>query len=519
MSAVVDENQPPPQPVSNENTEGEKESQPTAETQPVGETVVSEPKEKTTVSESAEKPTPEKTKSVVIDELKPTEIEDPAEDGRTQRRIIAEDPDWTLATVRMLNDLTLQYISSNFEYACHVIDNLPATQRQQVLDSLPTSLPLQLSSKLIDDEGFWKRSCQSKWSVCDVSPFENCWKRMYFEKVLEEQIEQFTPGQSDMTPLLEMTELAAPFVRRLNIRQLLPPLSLPNNRGSNPPDDLVSDAVSEAEDEPDVDHFDFRVLIPKLPNLHSITVTYSVQNCGVNFEWSLFQFTQKDVQALAKCIAAATQLQSIYIHRSRMDDDKCRLLISHILNHPGLNFISFPHNTIGDRGGRGIGKLLTSQCAIVELDLCDNRIGAVGAQAIAHALTKNQTLEKLNLRLNRLGDDGGQAICKALTVNTTLKWLNLAANQLSEPTAALLAQAFAVNNTVQIMDLSGNRLGPDGGKQLREGLEQNNAIIELDLRLTEVGQEAAYCIQQLLSRNKTLYVEKGQSLPRPEVKL
>jgi Ran GTPase-activating protein (RanGAP) involved in mRNA processing and transport len=97
----------------------------------------------------------------------------------------------------------------------------------------------------------------------------------------------------------------------------------------------------------------------------------------------------------------------------QVDDEKVRVLVSHIMDHPVLSELSLSHNAIGDRGARALGKMLTAgRCRLTHLALADNAIRAAGAQALAHALTRNTTLQSLDLRLNRLGDDGGQAICR-----------------------------------------------------------------------------------------------------------
>lgn len=41
--------------------------------------------------------------------------DNPAADWRNMRRIIAEDPEWSLATVPLLVELTLKHIVNNFE--------------------------------------------------------------------------------------------------------------------------------------------------------------------------------------------------------------------------------------------------------------------------------------------------------------------------------------------------------------------------------------------------------------------
>lgn len=44
--------------------------------------------------------------------------DNPAADWRNMRRIIAEDPEWSLATVPLLVELTLRHVVSNFESKC-----------------------------------------------------------------------------------------------------------------------------------------------------------------------------------------------------------------------------------------------------------------------------------------------------------------------------------------------------------------------------------------------------------------
>lgn len=70
---------------------------------------------------------------------------------------------------------------------------------------------------------------------------------------------------------------------------------------------------------------------------------YSVNNCGMNFEWSLFEFTTKDSQLLAKGLKATPTLQIFRLNRSKVDDQKGRLIISHLLDHPSLTVLGEYH--------------------------------------------------------------------------------------------------------------------------------------------------------------------------------
>ena len=337
-----------------------------------------------------------------------------------------------------------------------VLDDLLLKHKQKVLDKIAVDLPLKITANLVQDEGFWKRCCKERWEICNVSAFGGSWKRMYFERNLQHIIEHFIPQSTDLTELNEILPLSANYIRKLDISQLLPPVK----DTKVPEPDEISDAGSELGDEPDTDHFDFSVVFPQLPHLEEFHVTFGVKDCGMNFEWNLFQFTAKDCLLLAKTIAACNTLKVFRLHRSKVDDDKVRVLISHILDHPSLQELDLSHNMTSDRGARAIGKFINNHSQLTMLNLCDNQIRAAGAQAIAHALTKNTTLKNLNLRLNRLADEGGQAVCRALLKNTTLTKINLGSNDLTEPTAAILSQVVSQNTTVKSIDLSCNRIGP-----------------------------------------------------------
>ena len=96
--------------------------------------------------------------------------------------------------------------------------------RKKVLEQLSTKIPLKLTATLIDDENYWKRSCQARWEVCNINDFGHSWKRMYFERNLQYIVEHFVPETTDTTELEETMELSAKYIERVDIRQLLPPV-------------------------------------------------------------------------------------------------------------------------------------------------------------------------------------------------------------------------------------------------------------------------------------------------------
>ena len=149
--------------------------------------------------------------------------ENNAVDERKMRRIIAEDPDWNLMTVPLLSELCNRAIVKNFQtHPRH--DELPAKWRKKVLSDIPITLPLNITANLVDSEDYWARCCKAKYKVNDVSKYGNSWKRMYFERELKYLIENYVPNKTETTKLMEIISLGSPYIVKLDIQQLLPPV-------------------------------------------------------------------------------------------------------------------------------------------------------------------------------------------------------------------------------------------------------------------------------------------------------
>ncbi|EGW01340.1 dynein regulatory complex subunit 5 [Cricetulus griseus] len=417
--------------------------------------------------------------------------------NRRMRRIISEDAEWTLAIVPLLTELCIQHIVKNFQNNPILKQLLPQHQ-QKVLSHLPPDLPLTVTANLIDDENYWHRCCIKRWPVCHVAKHGGSWKRMFFERHLENLLKLFIPGTTDPNVILDLLPLCRNYVRRIQVDQFLPPVRLP----TPPQGDEQSDSGSDGEgNEPEKDHYQLEALVAGLKHLEELDLVYGVKDCGMNFEWNLFLFTFRDCHSLAATIKACHTLKIFRLTRSKVDDDKARILIRSLLDHPALEELDLSHNLIGDRGARAAAKLL-SHSRLRVLNLANNQLRAPGAQSLAHALAHNTNLVSLNLRLNCIEDEGGQAIAHALETNKCLTTLHLGGNELSEPTATVLSQVLPINTILTSLNLSCNHIGVDGGKQLLEGMSENKTILEFDLRLSDVSQESEYLIGQALHANR-----------------
>ncbi|CAG09190.1 unnamed protein product [Tetraodon nigroviridis] len=337
-----------------------------------------------------------------------------------------------------------------------VYEELTPAHKDFVQERLSTSLPLQITANLIGDGVYWRRCCEQRWNFCDVSCYGHSWKRMFFERHVAHLIEFFVPGVTKPATILDMVPLSNNYIRRLSITQLLPPIKKPPKEvekvegGEDKQQELELESET-ARDQPHLDHFDFNILLHKLTNLQELHLVYRVKNCGMNFEWSLYEMTVGDCESLGRALRSCVTL------KSQINDDKCCELVKHLLDHPSLRTLDFSYNLIGDKGAKAISQLLIKS-RLETLRMCNNSVGEQGATAIAQALSQNPTLRSLNLRLNRLQDEGGEAIARALR-NSSLSHLHLGANELTQRTAVTLAKALLKNKTLRSLNLSCNKLG------------------------------------------------------------
>lgn len=189
-----------------------------------------------------------------------------------------------------------------------IFEKLTPTQKDFVLKKLSPSLPLHVTSDLLPDGVYWKRCCEQRWDFCDVSLYGSSWKRMFLERHLENIIELFIPNVTEQKTVLEVVSLCKNSVKRLDISQLLPPIKEPQKEKEVVENNLGL-TVEDEDDEPRMDHFDFRILLDKLTHLEELHLVYRVKQCGMNFEWSMFEMTHRDCETLAAALKSCKTLK------------------------------------------------------------------------------------------------------------------------------------------------------------------------------------------------------------------
>ncbi|KAF5833356.1 flagellar associated protein [Dunaliella salina] len=367
-------------------------------------------------------------------------------------------------SIPALKDLCVQVVALNFEEN-PTFGQLPEKYIRKITNILALDLPLELVGSLINDEDYWKRRCNARWKSLEPSAHGNSYKQMYFERNLQDAIEQYTPSMTSENDLRRLMTYSRRFVQTLNLRQL--------------PSHMDLGIV-----------FDCMVSSPS-----SLSVHYNLQNVGMEYDRSLFGMKLADCRNLAKALESNETLTYLDVSNNGLDDDKVRMLASGLVENMSITHLNISHNKVADRGMRALAKLLDMRSVIAVLELQDNQIHTEGAKSLARVLKTNQALTSLNLRLNRMGDEGCKVVCEALKTNPSLGSLNLAANSAGKNAVSALAAMVRLNKTLTQLDVSCNSgFGPDGCEQLRRAVENNSSLMLCDMRQCGADPDDAFAV-------------------------
>jgi hypothetical protein len=292
----------------------------------------------------------------------------------------------------------IKVVVDNFE-RMPVRELLPPPQMAEITRQLPTNLSPLVGAKYVFNENYWKRCCVEKygWHCCKLSEHGLLWKQLFFEKLLNERLEDFDVETDDESSLYDLVDACSDYIFTVSFRQL-------------------------------PSHIDLSELLSMMPNLAKLEITYGVNKIGMNYERMLFGMKIADATALAKAFNRAETLTTILLTGNMIDDDLLRMLMSGLIKNSTVTCLDLSHNKITNHGTRLISKLLGDSSVLTSLNLADNQIHAEGGRYIARGLRENDSLLYLNLKLNRLLDDGCQMLLEGLLENTCLTELNMGSN-------------------------------------------------------------------------------------------
>ena len=234
------------------------------------------------------------------------------------------------------------------------VRGIPARYIDRVTELLPTTLPLDVTGPLIDDEGYWQRCALARWDNCQISSHGSSWKRLYFERNLEDFLEAFDPAKQDTEELTRLLAVSKDYIFSLHLKQIL-------------------------------SHLDLEMVFQNVPTLCHLDMTYGVKEIGMDYERSLFGMKLNDVASLAKALRVTETLTILSLPCNLLDDSTVRVLATGLQDNVTITSIDLSHNKIADprQGARQAAQRALRRPL---LNLNDNHIHADGGKYFGRAL-------------------------------------------------------------------------------------------------------------------------------------
>ena len=376
----------------------------------------------------------------------------------------------------------IKVIVDNFEQR-PVKESIPPLQMAEITKALPVDLDPIIAARHVYNENYWKRCCVEKfgWHKCDLYEHGFLWKQMYFEKLLQERLEDFDPETENIEDFYKFVDATMDYIFAITFRQM-------------------------------PSHLDMYEVCSLLPNLNTLDVTYGVTKIGMQYERMLFGMKISDATALAKTFDSTDTLTTVVLQSNMIDDDLLRMLMTGLIKNNTITHLDVSHNKITNHGARLLSKLLGENSVLTSLDISDNQIHSEGGRYLARGLRENDALLQLNLRLNRLTDVGCRMLLEGLQDNVTLTNLNLASNSMGNESAQVLATIMRdPDHKVAMLNVSGNELSLDNMELFNISLKSNRSLVSLDMRKNVGYDQEQQCVQEVEDRVRKNEVKRRRA--------
>lgn len=132
--------------------------------------------------------------------------------------------------------------------------------------------------------------------------------------------------------------------------------------------------------------------------------------------------------------------------------------------------VNIGYKSLGVTGAKTLGKALSSDLEVLELDVSGNCIGPEGAKALASGIPPRLRVLKLNIANNRIMLDGASAIFNMIPKSAEVLSLGLAGMKIGPQGAIALAEKIPPGVRELTLDLFGNGVGDAGIEAISKAL-------------------------------------------------
>lgn len=277
-------------------------------------------------------------------------------------------------------------------------------------------------------------------------------------------------------------------------------------------------------------HFNLNHLLPLLPALTSLTITYGNAGAGLRFDPAQFGMRQEDAEGLGRFLgSAACKLTTLGLPRNRLCDTVLEALVqAGLIDNRTLTTLDLSSNELGPDGAVTVGRLLSApRLPLTHVNLNDNPgFGGEGAAALAEALEAHCKMTIIppaaavggagsgaggkpgsagGLRPG-LGGAGAGAAAKAGVAASKLGALSKITGKAgatdtkaAEPVVPPLALPVKVGPRLVSLSLAMCELGDEGGSVLIHSIAGVTTLKSLNLANNKLARLAADAVAELLS--------------------
>lgn len=288
------------------------------------------------------------------------------------------------------------------------------------------------------------------------------------------------PSEYNIEKMKSLVELCSPFVHTLKISHL--------------------EATTESS-EPTNDHIPFDIILERLNELKSLSVTYDCKTIGIYFQLGVTTITDNDIKKFVSGLSH-TDLEEFEFHSSKLEASMLKQIGRALDKTTSLTRISLPNCRFGDAGLMEFIRVLTHDSLpnMKHIVLRNNFISSDGAVKLANIL-RQRKIETIDLKLNPILAEGVTHML-ALAGVVDLTYLNVSSCSFDESIGEALLHVLKFNKTLRSLNLSINKLGQDLGLKMIKALGWNNYLRDLDIRNTEIELETKSRIDAIILDNR-----------------
>ena len=212
----------------------------------------------------------------------------------------------------------------------------------------------------------------------------------------------------------------------------------------------------------------------------------------------------------AKSIARALNvLEELNIGYTSIGDEGVAHIANALSVNSSLEELDISGISIGDEELAHIANALQKNTTmkVLHVNGCLN-ISYKGAESLGRVLSVNSSLEELDISGTSIGDEGVAHIANALQTNTTMKVLDVAYCEISDKGAESIARALTASISLERLDISHNHLGDNGIVHIAISLQASSFLksltLEDDNNTSTVTDKAALSLAAALTTNTSM---------------